>query len=186
MEEFKEIEAKIKEKIEAAIEHLKADLTKMRAGRATAGLLEPLVVDYYGSKVPIMQMGLISVPEPRQLTVQVFDAGAVEAVEKAIMESGLGFNPMREGSLLRIPVPSLTAERRDALVKKVLKMGEDTRIVVRNQRRDALDEVKKLEKKKIFSEDDSRRAGEQIQKIIDGYISAIDHMIKEKEKDIAE
>ncbi len=169
-----------------AVEHFKKDLTKLRSGRATPALLESVVVDYYGSAVPLLQMGLINAPEPRLLTVQVYDASAVEAVEKAIIQANLGFNPSRDGALIRIAIPPLNEERRKQLIKKLHEMGEDAKVAIRSVRRAAMDSVKEQEKKKVISEDQSRKDQESPQKVIDRSIADIDVLCAAKEKDMLE
>ena len=179
---FQEFESKCK----ASIEHFKQDLGKLRTGRASASMLDIVFVDYYGSSVQIKTLGMINTPEPRLITVQVFDASAVEAVEKAIKHADLGLNPMRDGSLIRIPVPSLTEDRRKELLKKLHKMSEDAKIVVRNLRRDSIDALKKQQKNGDVSEDESRKGQEQIQKITDKYVAEVDVHLAAKEKEMME
>lgn len=169
-----------------AVQHLKRDLARLRSGRASSSLLEGIMVDYYGSHVPIIQLGMINTPEPRLITVQVYDRGAVEAVEKAIQQSDLGLNPSKEGNLLRIAIPSLTEERRKELIKKVHKMAEDTKVSLRNHRREQLDELKKQEKDKAISADDMRRSTEEVQKIIDKFTADVDVLVAGKEKEMLE
>jgi ribosome recycling factor len=170
----------------SSIEHLKAEFGKMRSGRASTGLLEGVHVDYYGSQVPLIQMGLVNAPEPRLITVQVYDASAVEAVEKAIMQADLGLNPSREGALLRIVIPALTEERRKDLTKRIHKLGEETKVALRNHRRDCIDGLKKREKAKEISEDDLRRGQEEVQKIIDEHVKLVDDVVAKKEKELLE
>ncbi|MCX6115210.1 MAG: ribosome recycling factor [Proteobacteria bacterium] len=169
-----------------AIEHFKRDLGRLRSGRATPTLLEGLQVEYYGSMVPLQQLGLVAAPESRMLTIQVYDASAIESIEKAIRQSELGFNPSRDGGLIRIVIPALNEERRKDLIKKVNKMSEETKISLRNLRRDEVENVKKKTKAKEMSEDDSRRAQEEIQKIIDRFIVDVDAAAASKEKELIE
>ncbi len=176
----------LESKCEVATDHLKSELSKLRSGRASSGLLEGLTVEYYGSQVPLMQMGLVNAPEPRLLSVQVYDAQAVEAVEKAIRDAGLGLNPMREGSLLRIPIPALTDDRRKEMIKKLHKLGEDTKVTVRGHRRDTLDQLKKAEKAREISEDELHRRQESIQKTIDLYAKKVDEIVVKKETEMSE
>jgi ribosome recycling factor len=178
------IERELDKKCTASLEHLKSELGKMRTGRASTGLLDGVLVEYYGATVPLVQLGLVNSPEPRLLTVQVFDIGAAEAVEKAIREADLGLNPSREGSTVRVPIPPLTEQRRKDLIKKLHKTGEDIKVVVRGLRRDAIDALKKGEKEKLFSEDEVRRSQEGVQKIIDIYGKKIDEIISKKEEDL--
>ncbi len=163
-------------------EHFKKDLGRLRTGRAATSMLEGINVDYYGSHVPLIQLGLISAPEPRLLTIQVYDSGAVESVEKAIMQSELGLTPNRDGALIRINIPALTEERRKELIKKLHKMGEEAKVALRNNRREALDALKKVEK----AEDAVKRGETEIQKIIDKYQKDIDSLVALKEKEILE
>lgn len=176
----------LEEKCKKSVEHFKSELGRMRSGRATTGLLEGITVDYYGSQVPLIQMGLINAPEPRMLTVQVYDASAVDSVEKSIRQSELGLNPSRDGNLIRISIPSLTEERRKDLVRSLKNVAEDARVTLRNHRRDAIDTLKKQEKEKEISEDDLRRGQEEIQKILDKYVAQIDELLKSKEQEMME
>jgi len=173
-------------KCRKTVEHFKVELGRLRGGRATTSILEGIQVDYYGSRVPLLQLGMINAPEPRLLTVQVYDGGAVEAVEKAILQSDLGFNPSRDGNLVRIAIPALTEERRKDLIKKLHKMSEEQKVALRTHRRDAIDLVKKQEKDKAISADDSRRGQEDIQKITDRFTADIDTLLKAKEKEMLE
>jgi ribosome recycling factor len=169
-----------------ALEHYKKELSRLRSGRATPSLLEGLMVDYYGSSVSLQQLGMVSAPEPRMLTIQVYDGGAIESIEKAIQQSELGLNPSRDGSLIRVIIPALNEERRKDLIKKVHKMAEETRVSLRNLRRDEVEGVKKKVKNKEMSEDDSRRAQEEIQKIVDKFIVDVDAAAAGKEKEMME
>ena len=169
-----------------SVEHFRQELLKIRGGRASASLLENVQVDYYGTQTPLKQLGMISSPEPRQLTVQVYDANAVASVEKAIQQSDLGLNPMRDGNLVRVNVPALTEERRKDLIRSVRNMTEDARVSVRNHRRDAIDALKKAEKAKEISEDDLHRGQDEIQKITDKHIAVIDELLKDKEAEMME
>jgi len=177
---------KFKEECEKALAHLKLEVSRLRTGRASTTLLEGIKVDYYGSQVPLIQMGMINAPEPRLITVQVYDGSAVESVEKAIQAADLGLNPSRDGSLLRIVIPSLTEDRRKEMIKKLHKLGEDGKVSLRNHRRDEIDNLKKKEKSKEISADDNRRGQEEIQKIIDKYSADIDHLLQAKEKEMME
>ena len=177
---IKEIESKMIKTIEI----LKKEFSGLRTGRATVGLLEPVQIDAYGSRVPLSQVSNISVPEPRMLTVQVWDNSLVLVVENAIRTSNLGLNPMTEGNLIRLPIPDLTEERRKEIVKVASKYCEDSKIAVRNIRRDAMDSVKSLEKNKEISKDELFQNSEEIQKTTDKIIDTIDSLFIEKEKDI--
>ena len=176
--------ADLKRRMEGAIEVLKEEYGGLRTGRASASMLEPVVVDVYGSKMPLNQVGTVNVPEPRLLTVSVWDASAVKAVEKAIRDSGLGLNPQPEGSVIRVPVPELNEERRHDLTKVAGKYAEAARVSVRNVRRDGMDGLKKMEKDGEISEDEHKRMADDVQKLTDGLIKKIDEMLSEKEKDI--
>lgn len=169
-----------------ALDHYKKELSRLRSGRATPSLLEGLMVEYYGSQVSLQQLGMVSAPEPRMLTIQVYDGGAVESIEKAIQQSELGLNPSRDGSLIRVIIPALNEERRRDLIKKVHKMAEETRVALRNLRRDEVEGVKKKVKNKEMAEDDSRRAQEEIQKIVDKFIADVDGAAAGKEKEMME
>ncbi len=172
------------EKMEKSLEVLKRDFQGLRTGRASASLLEPVGVEAYGSKVPINQVGNISIPESRLITVQVWDETLIQSVEKAIRNSDLGLNPMIEGNVIRVPIPELSQERRVEIVKIASKYAEDTRITIRNIRRDAMDNIKNEEKQKNISKDDSFQFSEKMQKITDNFIEKIDTLFQEKEKDI--
>jgi ribosome recycling factor len=174
----------IESKMIKSIEILKKELSGLRTGRASVGLLEPVQIDAYGSKVPLSQVSNISVPEPRMLTVQVWDNSLVPVVENAIRTSNLGLNPMTEGNLIRLPIPDLTEERRKEIVKVASKYCEDSKIAIRNIRRDSMDSVKSLEKNKEISKDELFQNSEEIQKTTDKIIDTIDSLFMEKEKDI--
>lgn len=176
--------ADLQRRMDGAVDVLKGEFSGLRTGRASAGMLEPVQVDVYGSKMPLNQVGTVGVPEPRLLTVQVWDASAVKSVEKAIRESGLGLNPQAEGSLIRVPVPDLNEERRKELTKVAGQYAEAARVSVRNVRRDGMDVLKKQEKDKEISEDDHKRLSEEVQKLTDDTIKKIDTMLADKEKDI--
>jgi ribosome recycling factor len=175
-----------KEKMSKSIEALSRELGGIRAGKATASLLDSLRVDYYGTMVPIQQVASINVPEPRLIVVQPWDKGMVSVVSKAIRAGDLGLNPTDDGTVVRVPIPPLTEERRKELVKHVKKLGEGTRVAIRQIRRDANEHVKKLQNSKDLSEDDARRHSDEIQKATDGAIEQVDDLLKEKEKDILE
>lgn len=176
--------ADVERRMEGAVQALRHELGGLRTGRASASLLEPLQIEAYGSRMAINQVATISVPEPRMLSVQVWDRGMVGAVEKAIRESSLGLNPQTEGQVLRIPIPELNEQRRKELVKVAHKYSEDARVAVRHVRRDALDRVKKLLKAKSIGEDDEKRLEGRIQKLTDGAVSEIDAVLAGKEKEI--
>ena len=174
----------VKHRMDGAVEALHREFAGLRTGRASTSMLEPVMVDAYGSMMPLNQVGNISVPEPRLLTVTVWDKGMIKAVEKAIREAGLGLNPQPDGNLIRVPVPDLNSERRQELVKVANKYAEQARVAVRNVRRDAMDEVKKEEKAKSISEDELKTLSEKIQKLTDEAIKKMDEALAHKEKDI--
>lgn len=167
-----------------SVEHFRKELGRLRTGRASSALLDGIHADYYGSSTPLNQLGMINVPEPRLITIQIYDGSAVDAVEKAIQAAGLGLNPMRDGNLLRINIPPLTEERRKDLVKKLHQLAEEEKVAMRNHRREANDGIKKLEKDKKLSQDESRKQQEEVQKITDKYIAEIEQITKVKEKEI--
>ena len=174
----------IARRMEGAIDVLHRELGGLRTGRASASLLEPVTVSAYGSDMPMNQVGTINVPEPRMLTVQVWDKGLVSSVEKAIRDSGLGLNPAVDGQLVRVPIPALTEERRAELSKVAHKYGEDARIAVRNVRRHAMDELKNAEKAGDISEDAFHGFSDDVQKVTDDHVSKIDEIISHKETEI--
>ena len=176
--------SEINSKMEKAVDSLRQHLGGLRTGRASADLVTPLKVDYYGSEVTLLSVASVSVPESRMIQLQVFDKGAVQAVEKAIMTSGLGITPRTEGSIIRLPLPELTEQRRKELQKVARGYAEDARVSVRNVRRDAIENLKKLEKDKKMSEDESRRQQEDTQKQTDRHVKSIDDLLAAKEKDI--
>ncbi len=181
---YSEIKTDMQTRLGKTQEALKKDFAGLRTGRATTALLDPIMVDAYGSMVPLNQVGNVSVPEARMLSVQVWDKSLMKHVEKAIMESGLGLNPMNDGQCIRIPIPPLSEERRVELCKIAGKYTETARISARNIRRDALDEVKKLKNANEISEDDQKRFETEIQTLTDNTIKALDDMLKTKEVEI--
>lgn len=172
----------IARRMDGAVEKLKSEFAGLRTGRASTSMLDPVVVEMYGSKMPLNQVGSVSAPEPRMLTVTVWDVTAVKAVEKAIREAGLGLNPQPEGSLIRVPIPELNEDRRKDLVKVAGQYAEAARVSVRNVRRDGMDALKKMDKE--MSEDDIKRQSDEVQKLTDSSIVKIDKMLGDKEKDI--
>ncbi|MBT3535762.1 MAG: ribosome recycling factor [Rhodospirillaceae bacterium] len=167
-----------------ALEALRHEFSGLRTGRASIGLLEPIVVDVYGAQMPLNQVGTIGVPEPRLLTVQVWDKTAVSAVDKAIRASGLGLNPAADGQLIRVPIPELTEERRVEMVKIAHKYAEQARVAVRNVRRDGMENLKKMEKDGELSEDDQHLWSDEIQQMTDQMIAKIDEALTTKDVDI--
>lgn len=174
----------LKRRMDGALDVLKKEFSGLRTGRASVNLLDTVVVDLYGSKMPLNQVGTVNVVEARMLSVQVWDGSAVKSVEKAIRDSGLGLNPMPDGNNIRIPVPDLNEERRQELVKIAGKIAENARISVRNVRRDGMDNIKKMEKNGDISEDDLKRFSDEIQKLTDEAIKSADGSLVDKEKDI--
>lgn len=174
----------LREKMTKAIEAFKKELTGVRTGRAHVSLLDGVRVESYGAQMPLNQVGSVSVPEPRMLSVQVWDKSLVKNVEKAIMESDLGVNPVVDGTLVRIPLPDLSEERRKELVKLAAKFAEASRVSVRNIRREGMDEIKKSEKDGEISKDEEHRLAQDIQKLTDETIAHIDDLFHQKEKDI--
>lgn len=184
MTDFSEIKNNTKTRMDKTLDSLKGEFGTLRAGRAHISLLDGIMVEAYGSMTPLAQVGTISTPDARTLSVSVWDRGLAKAVEKAIMESDLGLNPSSDGQLIRIPIPPLSEERRRELSKVAGKYSENAKVAVRNIRRDALDEVKKLKKDNAISEDDEKRYETEIQKLTDEATKKVDEMLAQKEKDI--
>lgn len=174
----------LNKRMRGAVQTLKQEFSGLRTGRASVSLLEPVQVDAYGSNMPITQVGTVNAPEPRMLTVQVWDRGLVIAVDKAIRGAGLGLNPQVDGQLLRIPIPPLTEDRRKELTKIAAKYSESARIAVRNIRRDGMEHLKKLEKEHQMSEDEHKKMSEKVQQATDSHIKEIDEAYASKEKEI--
>jgi ribosome recycling factor len=174
----------VKRRMQGATQSLKHELGGLRTGRAAASMLEPVQVEAYGSHMPLNQVATISVPEPRLLSVQVWDKSMVKAVEKAIVDSNLGLSPATEGQVLRLRIPELNEERRKELVKVAHKYAEAAKVAVRHVRRDGLDVIKKLEKNHEISEDDQERLSNEVQKATDGMIAEVDQLLAAKEKEI--
>ncbi|HJB65919.1 MAG TPA: ribosome recycling factor [Candidatus Mailhella merdavium] len=174
------------ERMEKALVALERDYGKLRTGRATTGLVEDIKVDYYGTPTPIKQLASVAVPDSRTVTIQPWDRGAFSLVEKAILKSDLGLTPMNDGKLIRIAIPPLTEERRKELSKVAKKYTEDAKVAIRNIRRDVNDALKKLEKDKVLSEDELKKAMDDIQKLTDSYVAKSDAKASAKEKEIME
>lgn len=183
---IKEVVSEAAEKMKKAIEVLRKEFSSMRAGRATPALLDKVMVDYYGTPTPINQMAQVSVPEPRMLVIQPWDKSGISVIEKAIQKSDLGLNPNNDGTVIRLAIPQLTQERRNELVKVAKKKAEETRVAIRNVRRDANEHLKVLEKEKQISEDEDKRAQDDIQKLTDKYIKEADHVLEHKEQEVLE
>jgi ribosome recycling factor len=174
----------INRRMHGALENLKHDLAGLRTGRASTALLDPIQVEVYGANMPINQIATVSVPEPRTISVQVWDRSNISAVEKAIRNAGLGINPITDGQMIRLPIPDLTEERRKELAKLAGQYAEKARIAVRNVRRDGMDALKADEKKKEISEDDHKRLDTEVQKMTDDTIKEIDAVAHAKEQEI--
>ena len=181
-----EVHNKLEEKMEKTISVLKENLAVIRAGRANPTLLDKIVVDYYGTPTPLKNMAGVSAPEPRMIVVQPWDKSALKDIEKAIQLSDMGFNPTNDGTQIRIAIPQLTEERRKELTKVASKTGEKAKVALRNERREANDKIKKMEKDGELTEDDAKKATEEVQKIIDKYTKVVDEMVVKKEKEIME
>lgn len=182
--DLKSLNVEVKKRMTGAIEHLRHDLAGVRTGRASTGILDPVHVDAYGVRMPLNQVASLSVPEPTMIVAQPFDPTLMGAIEKAIRASDLGLNPNNDGKVVRIPVPSLTDERRKELSRHVHKMAEEARNAVRTVRRDANDRLKKLVKDKKVSEDDEKRSLDEVQKITDQEIKQIDELQQKKDAEL--
>ncbi|HWU02066.1 MAG TPA: ribosome recycling factor [Novosphingobium sp.] len=174
----------LERRMKGAVESLKGDLAGLRTGRANVALLDPIMVDAYGSHMPLSSVATVSAPEPRMLSVQVWDKSTVGPVEKAIRSAGIGLNPITDGQTLRLPIPDLTEERRKELAKLASKYAENARIAIRNVRRDGMEAAKADETKKLISEDDRKRLETEVQKLTDEQIKAADEAAAAKEKEI--
>ncbi len=184
MADFSKIKEDTKNRMDKTLETLKTDFASLRAGRAHVSLLDGIMVEAYGSMTPLSQVGTVSVPDARTLSISVWDRSLAKSVEKAIMESDLGLNPSSDGQLIRIPIPPLSEERRKELSKVAGKYTEGAKVAVRNIRRDALDEIKKLKKDNLISEDEEKRFESEIQKLTDDATKKADDLLAQKEKDI--
>jgi ribosome recycling factor len=183
---IKELENYAKTRMEKVLSDLQHEMASIRTGRASVGLLDSVRVDYYGTPSPLNQVATLHVPEPSLITVQPWDVSQIGAIEKAIRSADLGLNPNNDGKIIRVPVPPLTEERRKEIVKRLHVVAEDHKVAARNIRRDANENIKKLLKDKTISEDEDRRAHDEVQKLTDGYISKVDLAAKAKEKEILE
>lgn len=181
-----EIQKQMHEKMEKTIRVLKDDLHSIRAGRANPVLLDQITVEYYGSPTPLKQLAAISVPEPRMLQIQPYDATALADIEKAINMSDLGLNPQNDGKVIRLTIPMLTEERRKELTKLVKKTGEDAKVALRNERREANDKFKKLNKSKEITDDELKGYEDDVQKSTDKYVKMIDELVAQKEDEVME
>ena len=175
-----------KRRMESALDALRSEFNTVRTGRASTGLLDRLHVDYYGTKTPLKQLANLATPDPRTISITVYDKSAVNAVVRAIQESDLALTPNTDGTVIRLNIPTLTAERRKDLVKLVKNMAEDSRIAIRNVRRDVIHDLKELKKEGEISEDDEHRAEEDVQKLTDGFIEKVNDLVHHKEEEILE
>ena len=182
--DFEQIKKDVTRRMEGAVEVLHKEFGGLRTGRAAVSLLEPIMVDAYGTQMPMNQVGTIAAPEPRMLTVQVWDKGLVKTVEKAIRESDLGLNPSVDGQLVRVPIPALNEERRAELTKVAGRYAEEARVAVRNVRRHIMDDLKKHEKDGNISEDEHHTYGKEIQTLTDDYVKKLDDALAAKESEI--
>ncbi len=180
----KEILSKADEKMKKSIAVLKSDLASLKAGRANPTMLDRIEVEYYGSMMPINQVANVSAPEPRILAIAPWEKSTLKAIEKAILKSDLGINPSNDGAIIRLVIPELTEETRKNLVKTVKKYGEETKVALRSVRRDANDKFKSLKKNSEISEDEEKKAEDDMQKITDGHVKEIDKIVEAKEKEI--
>jgi ribosome recycling factor len=183
---IQELRKKTSDRMQGAVDALKKEFTGIRTGRASMGLLDGIIIDYYGTPTPVQQLASLSIPESRQIAIQPWEHKLIPEIEKAIMKSDLGLTPMNDGKTIRINIPILTEERRKQLVKIVKKRAEESKIAVRNIRRDSNEELKKLEKDEHISEDDVKKEHDEIQRITDSFIKKIDESLEHKEKEIME
>lgn len=181
-----DIKKSASERMGKSVESLRQELTKLRTGRAHTSLLDHITVDYYGSEMPLKQVSNINVEDSRTLTVTPWEKSMVQAIEKAIMHSDLGLNPASAGTVIRVPLPPLTEERRTDMIRLVRQEAEGGRVAIRNIRRDAMSDVKELLKEKMISEDEERRAESEIQTLTDKFVAEIDKVLEEKEKELKE
>lgn len=182
----KDIVSKARSAMDKAIESLKKDFTKVRTGRASVSLLDDVRVDYYGTPTPLSQLGTLAIPEPRLITIQPWEKKLLPEIEKAIFKADLGLTPSSDGQLIRMAIPPLTEDRRKEMVKMLKRMVEDTKVAVRNVRRDANDAIKKLAKDKEISEDDAKRVEKEIQDLTDKFVAKADEVVAVKEKEVME
>jgi len=183
---IEDVVADAQRRMDKTIESTRQEFGSVRTGRASAGLLDRIQVSYYGTKTPLNQLAQISVPEPRLLSIQPYDKGAIKEIERSILESDLGLTPANDGQVIRLPVPQLTEQRRKDLVKVVGKLAEEGRIALRNVRRDAIAQLKELERDGEVGSDDLHRAEDRVQKLTDGHVKLVDDLYKHKETEILE
>lgn len=182
----KEVESSARSRMDKAIEDLQRNLASIRTGRASVSVFDNVRVDYYGTPTPLNQLANLHVPDPTLITIQPWDVSQIGAIEKAILTADLGLNPANDGKIIRVPIPPLTEERRKEIVKRLHHIAEDHRVAVRNVRRDANDHLKRMMKDKTISEDEERRALDEVQKLTDDHVSRVDAVSKAKEKEIME
>ncbi|HEU0264840.1 MAG TPA: ribosome recycling factor [Geobacterales bacterium] len=182
----KEVIQSMKGHMEKTIEVLRREFQKVRTGRASTSLLDDITIDYYGNPSTINQVATLSVPEPRLIAIQPWEAKMIPVIEKAILNANLGLNPANDGKVIRLPLPALNEERRKEIVKQLKKMTEDAKVALRNVRREAIDELKKLEKEKHISEDDIKRCEKEVQEITNTYVAKADEVLQHKEKEVLE
>jgi len=182
----KEVITDMRSHMEKTVESLRREYQKVRTGRANLGLLDDVRIDYYGTPSPLNQVATLSVPEPRTITLQPWESNMIPIIEKAIMNANLGITPANDGKVIRLNLPALTEERRKEIVKQLRKMAEDSKVAVRNIRRDAIDEMKKMEKNKKISEDDQKRGEKEVQDATNGFVAKIDEVLANKEKEVME
>lgn len=182
----KEVISNMKAHMDKTVDSLRREYQKVRTGRANLGLLDDIKIDYYGTPSPLSQVATLSVPEPRTITLQPWETKMISVIEKAIMNANLGLTPANDGKVIRLNLPALTEERRKDIVKQLKKMAEEAKVAARNIRREANDELKKLEKNKKISEDDLKRAEKEVQDVTNSYITKIDEVLAHKEKEVME
>ncbi len=183
---LEDVYQEVEHKMDRSLEALRKELSRIRTGRASLALLDGITIDYYGTGTPLNQLATLAVPESRLITIQPWDKSQIGPIEKAIQRSDLGLTPANDGTLIRLTIPPLTADRRKDLVKQVKKVGEEAKIALRNVRREGNDTLKSLEKDKMVSEDDWRRGQDQVQKITDRFIASIDDILQTKEHEVME
>jgi ribosome recycling factor len=183
---LEEVYQEVEHKMERSLATLRKELSRIRTGRASLALLDSIAVDYYGTHTPLSQVATLAVPESRLITIQPWDKSQLGLIEKAIQKSDLGLTPVNDGKMVRLAIPPLTAERRKDLVKQVKRIGEETKVALRNIRREGNDSLKALEKNKEIAEDDHRRGQEHIQKTTDGFITKVDEVLQVKEREVLE
>lgn len=176
----------LSESIKKSVDALKQGMTKIRTGRANAAMLDGVKVSYYGTATPLAQCAAVAVPEPRLITVKPWDKGILKDIEKALLEANLGLTPQNDGEIIRLPIPPLTEQRRKEIAKQVKGIGEDHKVAIRNERRDANEKLKTLLKDKVITEDDNKRSTEKVQKETDGGITQVDDVVAKKEKEVLE